>query len=69
MSRAVTIVAHDVGSVGGMERQLAELALGLRRLGREVSVVARTCELPAGSGVAFHPVILPLSLSRRCCCG
>ncbi len=56
MSRAVTIVAHDVGSVGGMERQLAELALGLRWLGREVSVVARTCELPVGSDVAFHRV-------------
>ncbi len=56
MNRAVTIVAHDVGSVGGMERQLAELILGLRRLGRDVSVVARTCELPAGSEVAFHRV-------------
>ncbi|MFI5003974.1 MAG: glycosyltransferase family 4 protein [Solirubrobacterales bacterium] len=54
--REVTIVAHDVGSVGGMERQLAELAIGLRRLGREVTVIARTCELPAGSGVVFHRV-------------
>ena len=33
---AVTIVAHDIGPVGGMERQLAELALGLRRAGHEV---------------------------------
>ncbi len=54
--REVTIVAHDVGSVGGMERQLAELAIGLRRLGRGVTVIARTCELPAGSGVVFHRV-------------
>lgn len=54
--RAVTIVAHDVGAVGGMERQLAELAIGLRRRGREVTVIARTCELPAGSGVVFHRV-------------
>lgn len=56
MSRAITIVAHDVGSVGGMERQLAELVLGLRGLGREVSVIARTCELPDESGVVFHRV-------------
>jgi UDP-glucose:(heptosyl)LPS alpha-1,3-glucosyltransferase len=52
----VTIVAHDVGPVGGMERQLSELALGLRRLGHEVTVIARTCELPAGAGVVFHRV-------------
>lgn len=52
----VTIVAHDVGSVGGMERQLAELAVGLRRLGHRVTVIARTCELPAGAGVDFRRV-------------
>ncbi len=52
----MTIVAHDVGSVGGMERQLAELAIGLRRLGHEVTVIARTCELPASAGVVFHRV-------------
>ena len=52
----VTIVAHHVGSVGGMERQLAELAMGLRRLGHEVTVIAHACELPAGAGVVFHRV-------------
>ncbi len=52
----VTIVAHDVGSVGGMERQLAELVSGLRRLGHGVTVIARTCELPAEAGVRFHRV-------------
>jgi glycosyltransferase involved in cell wall biosynthesis len=52
----VTIVAHDVGSVGGMERQLAELAIGLRGLGHEVTVIAWTCELPSDVGVAFHRV-------------
>lgn len=52
----VTIVAHDVGSVGGMERQLAELALGLRRLGHQVTVIAWTCELPGDAGVRFHRV-------------
>ncbi len=54
--REVTIVAHDVGSVGGMERQLAELSLGLRALGYEVTVIARTCVLPPDSGVHFHRV-------------
>ncbi len=53
---AVTIVAHDIGPVGGMERVLAELILGLRALGHDVTVIARTCELPAGAGVDFHRV-------------
>jgi glycosyltransferase involved in cell wall biosynthesis len=52
----VTIVANDVGAVGGMERQLAELAVGLSRLGHDVTVIARTCELPAGTEVHFHRV-------------
>ncbi|HWX96127.1 MAG TPA: glycosyltransferase family 4 protein [Solirubrobacteraceae bacterium] len=52
----VTIVANDVGAVGGMERQLAELAVGLSRLGHNVTVIARTCELPEGAEVSFHRV-------------
>jgi glycosyltransferase involved in cell wall biosynthesis len=52
----VTIIAHDIGSIGGMERVLAELVLGLRALGDDVTVIARTCELPADSGVRFHRV-------------
>jgi glycosyltransferase involved in cell wall biosynthesis len=52
----VTIVAHDVGSVGGMERQLAELALGLRELGHRVTIIAWTCALPSDAGIAFHRV-------------
>ena len=52
----VTLVAHSVGTVGGMERVLAELALGLRRSGYGVTVIARTCELPANAGVVFHRV-------------
>ncbi|TMK23897.1 MAG: glycosyltransferase family 4 protein [Actinobacteria bacterium] len=55
----VTIVAHDIGPVGGMERQLSALLLGLRSLGHDVTVVARTCELPPDSGVAFHRVRAP----------
>jgi glycosyltransferase involved in cell wall biosynthesis len=53
---AVTIVANDIGPVGGMERVLSELIVGLRALGHEVTVIARTCELPPGTGVAFHRV-------------
>ncbi|HEV7584950.1 MAG TPA: glycosyltransferase family 4 protein [Solirubrobacteraceae bacterium] len=52
----VTIVANDIGPVGGMERQLSDLLLGLRRLGHHVTVIARTCELPAGVDVEFHRV-------------
>jgi UDP-glucose:(heptosyl)LPS alpha-1,3-glucosyltransferase len=55
----VTIVAHDIGAVGGMERQLTELVLGLSRLGHRVTVIARTCELPAAAGVVFHRVRAP----------
>jgi UDP-glucose:(heptosyl)LPS alpha-1,3-glucosyltransferase len=55
----VTIVAHDLGAVGGMERQLAELVLGLRALGHHVTVIGRKCQLPADSGVVFHRVRAP----------
>jgi UDP-glucose:(heptosyl)LPS alpha-1,3-glucosyltransferase len=55
----VTIVAHDVGAVGGMERVLAELVIGLRQLGHEVTVIARTCVLPADAGVVFRRVRAP----------
>lgn len=53
---AVTIVVHDLGPVGGMELVLSELVLGLRALDHPVTVIARTCELPAGAGVSFHRV-------------
>src|SRR3954447_18276648 len=49
----LTIVAHDIGSVRGMERQLSDLVTGLSDLGRRVTVIARTCELPAGARVEF----------------
>jgi glycosyltransferase involved in cell wall biosynthesis len=39
-----------------MEHQLAELVLGLRRMGHEVTVIARTCVLPGDAGVHFHHV-------------
>lgn len=41
----VTVVAHDVGPVGGMERQLTELIGGLTRSGHTVTVIARRCDL------------------------
>jgi UDP-glucose:(heptosyl)LPS alpha-1,3-glucosyltransferase len=52
----VTIVAHDIGPVGGMERQLTHLITGLQRRGHDVTVIGRVCELPPGSGVRFHRV-------------
>jgi glycosyltransferase involved in cell wall biosynthesis len=39
-----------------MERVLTELITGLRELGHDVTVIARTCELPAGVEVSFHRV-------------
>src|SRR5437762_7099650 len=44
--RRVTIVAHDVGPIGGMERQLTQLIVGLLGRGYAVTVVARRCDLP-----------------------
>jgi glycosyltransferase involved in cell wall biosynthesis len=59
VAREVTIVAHDVGPVRGMERQLSDLVIGLRELGHRVTVIARTCELPADADIAFHRVLGP----------
>lgn len=42
----VTIVAHDIGPVGGMEFQISRLIGGLLERGRHVTVVARTCDVP-----------------------
>ncbi len=53
---AVTIIAHHVGAVGGMERVLAELVMGLRRRHHEVTVIAYECDLPDSAGVSFHRV-------------
>ncbi|HTD09232.1 MAG TPA: glycosyltransferase family 4 protein [Solirubrobacteraceae bacterium] len=52
----VTIVAHDIGPVRGMERQLSGLVVGLERLGYKITVVARVCELPEGTDVTFRRV-------------
>src|SRR5205814_6297457 len=45
-----------IGPIGGMERVLAELIVGMCALGYLVTVVARRCELPAGVGVRVHRV-------------
>jgi glycosyltransferase involved in cell wall biosynthesis len=58
-AREVTIVAHDIGAVGGMERQIEELLVGLRALGYRITVIARTCELASLEGIAFHRVRAP----------
>jgi len=42
----VTIVAHRIGPVGGMEQMLSRLIEGLLERGWEVTVVALRCELP-----------------------
>jgi glycosyltransferase involved in cell wall biosynthesis len=52
----VTIVAHDIGAVRGMERQISALVAGLLELGHKVTVIGRTCDLPPGAAVAFHRV-------------
>jgi glycosyltransferase involved in cell wall biosynthesis len=52
----LTIVAHDIGPSRGMERQLTQLIEGLSGLGHRVTVIARSCELPAGAAAAVHRV-------------
>lgn len=52
----VTIIAHDIGPVGGMERVLSELIAGLNERGHELTVIARTCRVPAGSVTRFRRV-------------
>jgi UDP-glucose:(heptosyl)LPS alpha-1,3-glucosyltransferase len=42
----LTIVAHEVAPLGGMERQLSRLICGIAERGAEVTIVAARCELP-----------------------
>src|SRR3954447_13089548 len=42
----VTLVAHDVGGIGGMERQLEQLILRVADLGHDVLVISRGYHLP-----------------------
>src|SRR2546427_963317 len=54
--RQVTIIANDIGPVGGMERVLTELIVGLSRLAYRITVVARTCQLPPEVNYTFRRV-------------
>jgi UDP-glucose:(heptosyl)LPS alpha-1,3-glucosyltransferase len=45
--RDVTIVAHDIGPIGGMERQLSELIKGLLDRGFRVTAISRRCDISA----------------------
>ena len=56
MPPSVTIVAHEVGTTGGMERQLGELVRGLLARGYRVAVVARSCELPPQPELRWHRI-------------
>jgi UDP-glucose:(heptosyl)LPS alpha-1,3-glucosyltransferase len=56
----VTIVAHDVGGIGGMERQLEELIRALSERGREVVVIARGLPLEPPRGVRWVRVRAPV---------
>lgn len=49
----VTIVAHDVGGVGGMETVLGRLVEGLLARGHRVTVVARSCRLDPHERLRF----------------
>jgi glycosyltransferase involved in cell wall biosynthesis len=49
--RNVTIVAHDVGTLGGMEAQLGILAQGLLDAGIRLTLITRRC------GLAPHPLL------------
>ncbi|MDA0163871.1 glycosyltransferase family 4 protein [Solirubrobacter ginsenosidimutans] len=42
----VTLVAHHIGPVGGMELQVAQLATGLLARGHRVTTIAQASELP-----------------------
>lgn len=53
----VTLVAHEVGTPGGMEGQLGRLVEGLLERDHEVTVVARACEL--GEHPALRWVRIP----------
>lgn len=55
----LVFVANDVGDLGGMERQSAELVRRLLDAGWQVTVIARTCDLRPAAGLRFVRVRLP----------
>jgi UDP-glucose:(heptosyl)LPS alpha-1,3-glucosyltransferase len=55
----VTIVAHDIGPIGGMEQQIARLVDGLLVRGRHVTVIARSCDVAPHEHLVTIPVRAP----------
>ncbi len=55
----VTLVAHEVGTIGGMESQLGILAQGLLDAGVRVTVITRRCEVPRHPLLEVHRLRLP----------
>lgn len=58
-SRALTLVASDVAPSGGMERVAYELCVRLLERGWSVTVIARSCALPAGPRLRFVRILAP----------
>jgi hypothetical protein len=52
----LTVVAHDVGGTGGMERHLQEVIEGLIERGFTVSVISRTLQLARHPNLVWHRV-------------
>ncbi len=61
----VGIVAHDAGGVGGMETQIAQLALGLANRGYAVTVFAATCTFADQPGITWVRVPAPRAMALR----
>ena len=51
--REVTLVANEVGGLGGMERQLTELISGLLAAEHRVTVISRSCDLTPHPGLRW----------------
>ena len=62
---SVGIVAHDAGGIGGMERQIERVALGLAERGYPVTVYAATCTFAGQGGVRWIRVPSPHPMSVR----
>jgi len=61
----VTIAAHDVGLVSGMERELVGLIEGLIARGVRIRVAARTCDVPSFVGGGWEPKGLVYAIRSR----
>ncbi|MGC1800278.1 MAG: glycosyltransferase family 4 protein, partial [Solirubrobacterales bacterium] len=57
--KALTLVASDVAPVGGMERVALELCARLLERGWDLTIIARSCTLPAGPRIRFVRILAP----------